>query len=100
MSEDYHDSSYSHEFRSYTQKPDDVGTRYLHYRQLVSLLEDAVALLERQHGWAPNKITQENILKLKITVDIIKTQIDVITGYRSGDYQLNYKIDKAHRSKE
>ena len=88
------------EFESYDLKPVDIGTRYLHYRQLMDLWEDAIVMLERQNTYSPNKSIRDNINNIEISLEVLKTQIDVMCQFKAYDYKTKYKIDNCRTTEE
>ena len=81
------------EFESYTQKPDDIKSRYVIYTELLELWEDALVLLNRQYDYSPSKIMMTKIEEMEIAIKMLKTQIDVMCNYKSNDYRTKYEID-------
>ena len=70
------------EFESYSYKPDDIKSRYMILMDLLDLWEDGIMLLNRQMDYSPNKQTAMKIMELEIAVKMLKTQIEVMCGYK------------------
>jgi hypothetical protein len=83
------------ELESYTQKPDNVGSRYVHYTELLELWEDALVLLIRQDEYSHSTKLKDQIAIMEASIKTLKTQIDVMCGYKRIDYGLRYAVDNS-----
>jgi hypothetical protein len=95
MSEDCHEVCNMMELENYSQKPEDEGSRYKHYTELLELWEDGLELLYRQSNFGHSHALAMKILQLECAILTLKIQIDVLCGYKKTDYALRYKIDNS-----
>jgi hypothetical protein len=65
-------------------KPDEIGTRYNHYHDLLELWETGIEVVK---GYKyPSKTDKERLTQLEAGVFLLRKQIDILCRYESGQY--------------
>lgn len=85
---------------------EDVGTRYEHYRQLLSLFEDGLAVMK--YRLETSATTQEQRLEyankaimLACSVEMVTTQLNILSGYgKDAEYKLAKEVNAIEKDSQ